>query len=45
MPTTKQKQFVLCLKNDQCEDLVLRKVYQLLSDSKEEEKGDTHNRR
>ena len=39
MPTTKQKQFVLCVKNHECEDLELRKVYQLLPDSKASKDG------
>ena len=30
MRATKQKTFVLCVKNDQCEDLELRKVYRVL---------------
>ena len=34
MPRTSRKQFVLCVRNDECEDLELRKVYQLLPDSK-----------
>jgi hypothetical protein len=39
MPTTKQKTFVLCVKNDECEDLELRKVDQLLPDSKAAKDG------
>ena len=34
MPRTKQKMFVLCVRNDECEDLDLRKVYRVLPDSK-----------
>ncbi|MGD0899386.1 MAG: hypothetical protein ABR915_16230 [Thermoguttaceae bacterium] len=32
MPQNKRKQFVLCVKNDACEDLEPRKVYQVLPD-------------
>jgi hypothetical protein len=34
MPRTRKKQFVLCVRNHECEDLELRKVYQVLPDSK-----------
>ena len=34
MPKTQQKQFVLCIKNGECEDLELRKAYQVLPDRK-----------
>ena len=34
MPRTNRKQFVLCVRNDECEDLELRKLYQVLPDSK-----------
>jgi hypothetical protein len=34
MPRTSRKQFVLCVRNDECDDLELRKVYQVLPDSK-----------
>jgi len=39
MRQTKQKNFVLCIKNDECDDLELRKVYQILSDSKAAQDG------
>jgi hypothetical protein len=39
MPATKQKKFVLCVKNDACEDLELRKVYQVLPNSKASRDG------
>ncbi len=34
--TTKRKQrkFALCIRNDECEDLELRKVYQVLPDTR-----------
>ncbi|HMS83581.1 MAG TPA: hypothetical protein PKD12_08025 [Nitrospira sp.] len=31
--------FVLCVKNDECEDLETRKVYRLLADEKAEKDG------
>ena len=34
MPHNKQKQFVLCIKNDDADDLELRKVYKVLPDRK-----------
>ena len=34
MPQSKQKQFVLCVRNDDAEDLDLRKVYEVLPDRK-----------
>ena len=34
MSRTQPKQFVLCIKNDDCEDLELRKAYQVLPDRK-----------
>jgi hypothetical protein len=34
MRESKQKKFVVCVKNDDAEDLELRKVYQVLPDSK-----------
>ena len=34
MPRTKQEMFVLCVRNDECEDLKPRKVYRVLPDSK-----------
>ena len=34
MSAAKTKKFVLCVRNDQCEDLDLRKVYQILPDRK-----------
>ena len=39
MSATKQKKFVLCVKNNQCEDLEPRKVYQVLPDSKAAKDG------
>ena len=32
MSVAKTKNFVLCVRNDQCEDLDLRKVYEVLPD-------------
>jgi hypothetical protein len=34
MPRNKQKQFVLCVRHDEAEDLVPRKVYEVLPDRK-----------
>lgn len=39
MPKTKKKCFVVCVRNDECEDLELRKVYQVLPDNKAAEDG------
>jgi len=33
------KQFVVCIRNDECDDLELRKVYQLLPDRKAAREG------
>jgi hypothetical protein len=35
----KAKTFALCIKNDECEDLELRKVYQVLPDRRAEKEG------
>ncbi len=37
--TRKQPQFVLCIRNDGCEDLELRKLYQVLPDSTAKKEG------
>jgi hypothetical protein len=39
MPPTKPKQFVLCVRNDDAEDLDLRKVYEVLADRKASKDG------
>jgi hypothetical protein len=39
MRATKQKKFVVCIRNDECEDLEPRKVYQVLPDSKASQDG------
>jgi len=39
MPRTQQNKFVLCVRNDECEDLEPRKVYQVLPDSKASHDG------
>jgi hypothetical protein len=39
MPRNKQKQFVLCVRNDDAEDLDLRKVYEVLPDRKASQDG------
>jgi hypothetical protein len=39
MPQNKPKQFVLCVKNDDAEDLDLRKVYEVLADRKASQDG------
>ncbi|MCX5643829.1 MAG: hypothetical protein NTZ17_03955 [Phycisphaerae bacterium] len=39
MPQNKRKQFVLCVRNDDAEDLELRKVYEVLSDRKASQDG------
>jgi hypothetical protein len=39
MPRNKQKQFVLCVKNDDTEDLDLRKLYEVLPDRKAAQDG------
>jgi len=39
MPEAKEKKFVLCVRNDECEDLELRKVYQVLPDKKASQDG------
>jgi hypothetical protein len=39
MRETKHKKFVVCIKNDQSEDLELRKVYRVLPDSKASRDG------
>jgi hypothetical protein len=35
----KEKTFALCIKNDDCEDLELRKVYRVLPDRRAEKEG------
>ncbi len=39
MPATKKKQFVLCVRNDDCNDLELRKVYEVLPDNRAAKEG------
>jgi hypothetical protein len=39
MREAKEKKFVLCIRNDECEDLELRKVYQVLPDNKASQDG------
>jgi hypothetical protein len=39
MRETKDRKFVLCIRNDECEDLELRKVYQILPDKKASQDG------
>jgi len=39
MPRNKQKLYVLCMKNDDAEDLDLRKDYEVLSDRKASQDG------
>ena len=39
MPRNKQKQFVLCVRNDEAEDLIPRKVYEVLPDRKASQDG------
>ena len=42
MPKNKQKQFVLCVRNEDAEDLDLRKVYEVLPDRKASQDGYLH---
>lgn len=37
--TSRKSKFVLCLRNDDCEDLELRKVYAVLPDARAEKEG------
>ncbi len=37
--TKNEKRFVICIRNDECEDLVLRKVYEVKPDKRAEEEG------
>jgi len=39
MREAREKKFVLCVRNDECEDLELRKVYQVLPDKKASQDG------
>ena len=39
MPKAQEKKFVLCIKNDDCNDLELRKIYQVLPDKKASQDG------
>ena len=39
MPRKKQRQFVLCVKNDDAEDVELRKIYEVLPDRKASQDG------
>ena len=35
----KQPQFAICIRNEECEDLALRKIYQVLPDASATEEG------
>ena len=37
MKTTRPARFAICIKNKNCEDLVVRKIYQVLQDEKAEQ--------
>jgi hypothetical protein len=37
--STEKKTYVICIKNDGCDDLVIRKIYQVLPDLKDKERG------
>ena len=37
--TVTDQRFVMCVRNEECEDLELRKVYQVLSDKRAERDG------
>lgn len=39
MAPRSQRRFVLCLKNDDCEDLETRKIYQVLDDDEAAKEG------
>jgi hypothetical protein len=39
MPQNKRKQFILCVRNDDAEDLDLRKLYEVLPDRKASQDG------
>lgn len=39
MPKSVEKKFVLCIRDDECEDLELRKVYQVVPDKKASKEG------
>lgn len=39
MHETQERRFVLCIRNDECEDLELRKIYQVLPDKKSSQDG------
>jgi hypothetical protein len=39
MSQTAEHQYVLCLRNDECDDLELRKIYRLLKDKEAEKDG------
>lgn len=34
-----EKKFALCVRDDECEDLELRKIYQVIADKRAEEEG------
>ncbi len=38
-PTRPERKFALCLKNDACEDLEIRKIYQVLPDNEAAKEG------
>ena len=39
MRETQERKFVLCIRNEECEDLELRKIYQVLPDKKASQDG------
>lgn len=39
MATSPEARFALCVRNDECDDLELRKLYRLLPDAKAAEEG------
>jgi hypothetical protein len=39
MHTTQEPKFVICIRNEDCDDLELRKVYQVLPDKKASQDG------
>ena len=39
MKTRQEKRFIVCIHNDDCEDLELRKIYEVLQDKASEQGG------
>jgi hypothetical protein len=39
MKTVKERKFALCVKNDSCDDLELRKIYEVLPDARAHKDG------